>query len=268
MDDPEKKQCKCLGCGSALNKKEEFVNTCSECFMSLEVSLDDLDREEVMREIAQILDSFKSDVTCAFRKDPAAKSIVEVLSSYPGIQAVLLYRVAHFLWKIGLPYVPRFLSYLAREKTGIDIHPGAQIGHDFFIDHGQGVVIGETTEIGNNVTLYQGVTLGGTSLEQKKRHPTLGDNIIVGAGAKILGPVYIGNNVRIGANSVVTKDIPDNSVVVGVPGRVMVETSSQLSEDIKLLHHGNLPDPVVKIIESMEDRIKKLEKNLNNPSKK
>jgi serine O-acetyltransferase len=261
MEQHEKKQCKCLGCGAEIDKKEEMVNYCSECFMNMEVSLKELDKDEVMSELEKILDYFKSDVTSAFRKDPAAKSIVEVLTSYPGIQAVLLYRVAHFLWTIGLPYVPRFLSYLAREKTGIDIHPGAKIGHDFFIDHGQDVVIGETSEIGNNVTLYQGVTLGGTSLEQKKRHPTLGDNIVVGAGAKVLGPINIGNNVRIGANSVVTKDIPDNSVVVGVPGRI-VSGDTHIMDEINLLQHGNLPDPVLRLIESMENRIKNLEDNL------
>ncbi|MGE5342800.1 MAG: serine O-acetyltransferase [Candidatus Omnitrophota bacterium] len=209
-----------------------------------------------------MMNYFVSDVTSAFEKDPAAKSVVEVLTSYPGIQAVLLYRIAHFFWGVGLPFVPRYLSYIARQLTGIDIHPGAKIGGNFFIDHGQGVVIGETTEIGENVTLYQGVTLGGTSLENKKRHPTLKDNIIVGAGAKILGPVIIGNNVRIGANSVVNKDIPDNSVVVGVPGRIVSRNSDKISKEIHDFAHGNLPDPLLRLIERLEIRIADMEQQL------
>jgi serine O-acetyltransferase len=163
---------------------------------------------------------------------------------------------------LGLPFVPRFLSHSALQTTGIDIHPSARIGDNFFIDHGSGVVIGETTIIGNNVTLYQGVTLGGTRLERTKRHPTLGNNIVVGAGAKILGPVTIGNNVRIGSNSVVTKDIPDDSVVVGVPGRILHEDLPQLKDEIDHLQHAQLPDPVLNLIKSLETRLTALETKL------
>jgi serine O-acetyltransferase len=226
---------------------------------ALSISLENPD--DIKRELENIFRYFSIDVVSAFNKDPAAKSIVEVLTSYPGIQAVLLYRVAHFLHLMGLPFVPRYLSYVARQMTGVDIHPGAVIGSDFFIDHGQGVVIGETAEIGNNVTLYQGVTLGGVSLEQKKRHPTLLNNIVVGAGAKILGPVTIGNNVRIGANSVVTKSVPDNSVVVGVPGRV-ISDSPEKHDEISQFAHNRLPDPVVKLIERLESRIASLESKI------
>ncbi|HMF34436.1 MAG TPA: serine O-acetyltransferase, partial [Candidatus Lokiarchaeia archaeon] len=150
------------------------------------------------------MDFFRSDVRAAFEKDPAAYSIAEVLTSYPGIKATLIYRVAHFLWIVGIPFVPRYLSEIARELTSIDIHPGATIGKEFFIDHGIGVVIGETAEIGDNVTIYQGVTLGGVSTERGKRHPTVGNNVVIGSGAKVLGPITIGDNVRIGSNSVVT----------------------------------------------------------------
>ncbi|MFX1395153.1 MAG: serine O-acetyltransferase EpsC, partial [Promethearchaeota archaeon] len=142
-----------------------------------------------------MLDFFVSDVSAAFNKDPAARTLLEVLTSYPGIKAILIHRIAHFFWKIGMPFAPRYLSEIAREITGIEIHPGAQIGKDFFIDHGGGVVIGETAEIGDNVTIYQGVVLGGTTTDRVKRHPTLGNNIVVGAGAKILGPIKIGDNV-------------------------------------------------------------------------
>ncbi|MHA1783441.1 MAG: serine O-acetyltransferase, partial [Promethearchaeota archaeon] len=164
-----------------------------------------------MNSLQQILDFFVSDVSAAFNKDPAARSLLEVLTSYPGIKAVLLYRIAHFFWEIGMPFVPRYLSEIAREISGIEIHPGAKIGKDFFIDHGGGVVIGETSEIGDNVTLYQGVVLGGTTNDPVKRHPTVGNNVVIGTGAKLLGPIKIGDNVKIGANSVVIKDVPSNS---------------------------------------------------------
>lgn len=253
---------KCLGCGIKLSDKENMTSYCPNCFLKVDMRLDLSNKESIASDIEKIMNYFVSDVTSAFEKDPAAKSVVEVLTSYPGIQAVLLYRIAHFFWGVGLPFVPRYLSYIARQLTGIDIHPGAKIGGNFFIDHGQGVVIGETTEIGENVTLYQGVTLGGTSLENKKRHPTLKDNIIVGAGAKILGPVIIGNNVRIGANSVVNKDIPDNSVVVGVPGRIVSRNSDKISKEIHDFAHGNLPDPLLRLIERLEIRIADMEQQL------
>jgi serine O-acetyltransferase len=256
------KKCNCLGCGDTLVKNDSVINYCEDCFVGMKFDLKINKKEHVFEEIEQILKYFTSDVTTAFRKDPAAKSLVEVLTSYPGIQAVLIYRVAHFLWEIGLPFVPRYLSNIARQLTGIDIHPGAHIGQGFFIDHGQGVVIGETTIIGNHVTVYQGVTLGGISLENKKRHPTLGDNIIIGAGAKILGPVHIGNNVKIGANSVVTDDIPDNCVAVGVPARI-IKGKKSLSKDITSLLHGNLPDPILKYISTLEAKLDKLEKRMD-----
>ncbi|MBA7559995.1 2,3,4,5-tetrahydropyridine-2,6-dicarboxylate N-acetyltransferase [subsurface metagenome] len=218
-------------------------------------------KDQVMSQLEELMQCFVSDITGAFNKDPAAKSIVEVMTSYPGIQAVLLYRIAHLLWEIGIPFIPRYISYISHQMTGIDIHPGAKIGKNFFIDHGTGVVVGETAIIGTNVTLYQGVTLGGTSLDTHKRHPTLGNNIIVGAGAKILGPIIIGDNVKVGANSVVTKDIPENSVVVGVPGRI-VHADFGVIDDIKQLMHGNLPDPVIHLIELLEKRITCLEDKL------
>jgi len=262
--DCSKRNVSCAGCGARLHDKENMINYCTNCFLGMDLHLNLENREDVFEDIEKILQYFVSDVSGAFEKDPAAKSLVEVLTSYPGIQAVLLHRVAHFFWKIGLPFVPRYLSFVSRQLTGIDIHPGATIGGNFFIDHGQGVVIGETTEIGDNVTLYQGVTLGGTSLENKKRHPTLKNNIIIGAGAKILGPVVIGNNVRVGANSVVVKDIPDNSVVVGIPGRIISETSDEIAREIHDFAHGELPDPIIKLIERLEKRIDSLEEKLKN----
>ena len=212
--DHGKKLMVCIGCGDSFYLKEDESArvTCDKCLSALNIKIKERDSKAILADVEKIINNFTFDVGNAFARDPAAKSIVEVLSSYPGIQAVLIYRIAHFFHTLGLPFVPRYLSSIARQLTGIDIHPGAVIGKNFFIDHGTGVVIGETAEIGDNVTLYQGVTLGGVSLEATKRHPTLGNNIVVGAGAKILGPVNIGNNVKIGANSVVTKDIPENSV--------------------------------------------------------
>lgn len=257
----------CSRCGKPLAKKIGDISICSDCLLHLDFNLSIKNTDSVITEIEQILKFFISDVTEAFSKDPAADNMIEVLTSYPGIQAVLLHRVAHFFWKIGLPFVPRYISNLSRQITGIDIHPGASIGKNFFIDHGTGVVIGETAVIGNNVTLYQGVSLGGVSLKKKKRHPTLGNNIEVGAGAKILGPINIGNNVKIGANSVVTKNIPDNSIVVGVPGRI-IKGDSDVIEQISALSHGILPDPVLKLITNLEMKISNLEKRLDNQEKK
>jgi len=246
----------CLNCGDKLIK-ENSENLCATCLLNFEFDIDDLNFESTNEQLTNILDQFTSDVRAAFEKDPAAKSIVEVLTSYPGIKAVLLHRIAHFLHNVGLPFVPRFLSDISRQITGIEIHPGAKIGKNFFIDHGSGVVIGETSEIGDNCTLYQNVSLGGTSLAREKRHPTLGNNVVVGAGAKILGPIKIGNNVKVGSNSVVIKDIPDNSVVVGIPGKII----NREFEKIPLidLDHSNLPDPIIDIIKKLEDRINKLE---------
>lgn len=252
----------CLNCGKNLAIKEKDGPAyCAECILDLNYRTSDVDRKEIDKELQKILDFFVSDVSAAFNKDPAASSLLEVLTSYPGIKAVLLYRISHFFWKLGMPFIPRYISDIARELTAIEIHPGAVIGSDFFIDHGAGVVIGETAEIGNNVTLYAGVVLGGTSLEKKKRHPTLGDNVVVGTGAKILGPVTIGDNVRVGANSVVVNDIPPNSVVVGVPGKIISRKGEKI-EKIDL-RHGDLPDPLSITISALEKRVKELEKKLS-----
>ncbi|MFX0093510.1 MAG: serine O-acetyltransferase [Candidatus Hodarchaeota archaeon] len=233
---------------------------CEESLLDFPSSEIELKDKEVRRLLQSILELFKDDVKAAFEKDPAARSIAEVLTSYPGIRAILLHRVAHFFWMLKIPFIPRYLSEFARQMTGIDIHPGAKIGKEFFIDHGTGVVIGETAEIGENVTIYQGVSLGGTSLEPVKRHPTIGNNVVIGAGAKVLGPVKIGNNVKIGANSVITKDVPDNSVVVGVPGRIISRNGQKIPRID--LQHAELPDPVLNVLYHLETRIMEMEKKL------
>lgn len=195
--------------------------------------------------------------------DPAAKSGLEIVLAYPGFHAIFLHRINHFLWKIHIPVLPRLMSHLVRFLTGIEIHPAAKIGGGFFIDHGMGVVIGETTEIGKNVTLYQGVTLGGTGKEKGKRHPTLGDNVVVGAGTKILGAITVANDVKIGANSVVLKSIPDNSIVVGVPGRVTKKKIIRMTTEeglIEVMDH--FPDPVSEKLEDVESRINELSKRV------
>ncbi|MHA1149892.1 MAG: serine O-acetyltransferase [Promethearchaeota archaeon] len=256
----------CLSCGKKLGKKVGSHSQCAECMLDLDFKISDLDQKEIFDKLQGILNFFISDVSAAFNKDPAANTLLEVLTSYPGIKAVLLYRIAHFFWKIGMPYIPRYISDIARGSTGIEIHPGAIIGSEFFIDHGAGVVIGETSEIGNNVTIYAGVVLGGTFLEKKKRHPTIGDNVVIGSGAKILGPITIGSNVKIGANSVVINDVPDNSVVVGVPGKII----SREGEKIKRidLSHGDLPDPLSITLSILDKRIKDLEKRYKDGRKK
>lgn len=212
-----------------------------------------------MEELLEMTNLFSGDIAAAFRKDPAAINIMEVITSYPGVQAILLHRLANFLHRLGIPYVPRFISHINRLVTQIEIHPGAKIGKDFFIDHGGGIVIGETSEIGDNVTIYQGVTLGGISMKREKRHPTVGNDVVIGAGARILGPVKIGNKVRIGANAVVTEDIPDDSVVVGVPGRVVARNGEKIPKID--LDHGVLPDPIRDAIAGLDDRLKQLEKS-------
>ncbi|NLZ38548.1 MAG: serine O-acetyltransferase [Firmicutes bacterium] len=195
----------------------------------------------------------KKDVKAIFERDPAAKSILEVLLCYPGLHALWFHRLAHRLHRWGLVLLPRLISQLSRFLTGIEIHPGAKIGEGFFIDHGMGVVIGETTEIGDNVTIYQGVTLGGTGKEKGKRHPTIGNNVVIGTGAKILGPIKIGDNVKIGAGSVVLRDVPSNTTVVGVPGRVVVYEGERVpSID---LHHEKLPDPVAEALQRLQSQI-------------
>jgi serine O-acetyltransferase len=189
-----------------------------------------------------------------FREDPAAKSVVEIFFCYPGFHAILAHRLSHKLYRWNVPLVPRLISQISRFFTGIEIHPGARIGRRFFIDHGMGVVIGETTEIGDDVLLYQGVTLGGTGNETGKRHPTLGNHVVVGTGAKVLGNICIGNHVRIGAGSVVVHPVPDNSTVVGVPGRVV-----RIRDENGVLEHGKLPDPEGQALEELAHRVAELE---------
>jgi serine O-acetyltransferase len=206
----------------------------------------------------------KEDVMCVFDRDPAARNVFDVLTCYPGIHALIFYRFAHAAWVRGLRWPARFLSYLARAVTNVDIHPGAQIGRRFFIDHGACVVIGETAVVGNDVTLYHGVTLGGTSWNKGRRHPSLGDGVLVGAGAKILGPIAIGRNCRVGANSVVTKDVPDGMTVVGIPGRIVRPAKNEegpTHHGIDLEHHL-MPDPVGKAIACLIDHINRIENRL------
>jgi len=195
--------------------------------------------------------SIREDISCAFKRDPATRSLWEVVTCYPGLHAIWAYRVAHWLWLHQWFWLGRWLAHWARWFTGIEIHPGARIGKRFFIDHGMGVVIGETTEIGNDVTLYHGVTLGGTTWQRKKRHPTLGDGVIVGTGAKILGAITVGAHSRIGANSVVLKDVPQQSTVIGIPGRVVVDTGPVVQEGKINLDHHQMPDPVSEVLRHM-----------------
>ncbi|MBK8972236.1 MAG: serine O-acetyltransferase [Hahellaceae bacterium] len=207
----------------------------------------------------------KEDVASVFHRDPAARNTFDVLTCYPGLHALLLHRLSHGLWKRGFKWLARFLSTLARWATGIEIHPGARIGRRFFIDHGMGVVIGETAEIGDDVTLYQGVTLGGTSWNKGKRHPTLGNGVVVGAGAKVLGPFTVGENAKIGSNAVVTKEVPPNATVVGIPGRIIVAQSSESKARIDAMAskmgfdaYGlseEMPDPVARSIRAMLDHM-------------
>jgi serine O-acetyltransferase len=201
------------------------------------------------------------DIRCAQHRDPAARNTIEVLFNYAGLHAIWFYRVSHWLWLRKFYFLARWLSQFARWTTGVEIHPGAKIGRRFFIDHGMGVVIGETAEVGNDVTLYHGVTLGGVSLEKGKRHPTLGDRVVVGAGAKILGAIEIGRCSRIGANAVVVKTVPPNSVVVGIPGQV-VRRMEKFSEDMPDLHHDRLPDTLGEALRQVMARLERLEENL------
>jgi serine O-acetyltransferase len=205
----------------------------------------------------------KEDFACVFQRDPAARSLLEVATTYPGVHAIALHRVSHRLWRAGLHFPARFLSFVGRTLTNVDIHPGATIGRRFFIDHGACVVIGETAEVGDDVTLYHGVTLGGTTWNKGKRHPTLESGVVVGAGAKILGPIRIGERVRVGANSVVVKDVPADRTVVGVPGRVVdTRAGSPRPADAIGLDHNLLPDPVAKSIACLVERIESLEREL------
>ncbi len=212
-----------------------------------------------MRETFQ---KIKNDFNAALSMDPAATSRVEVVLTYAGFHALLFFRFAHWLWKKRIPFFPRALSQFARFITGIEIHPGATIGSGMFIDHGMGVVIGETAEIGDNVTLFQGVTLGGTGKQRGKRHPTLGSHVVVGAGAKVLGPIMIGDYVKIGANSVVLQDVPDHSTVVGIPGRI-VRIHDERVADEALMDHIHIPDPIADRLIELQVQIDALKKEVD-----
>ncbi len=210
--------------------------------------------------------TLRHDLQAVFERDPAARSFLEVVLWYPGLHAVWWYRLAHWLWLNGAKLLARGVSQMARFLTGIEIHPGAMIGPGFFIDHGMGVVIGETSEIGQDVTVYHGVTLGGTSLARGKRHPTLRDRVVVGAGAKILGPVEIGAGSRIGANAVVVKSVPPNSVVVGVPGQVVVRSQPGSASRGPDLDHTQLPDTLGAALRDLAERVEALETRANRRS--
>ena len=209
-----------------------------------------------------MLKTLKEDIQTVFAKDPAARSVVEVICFYPGLHALWFHRLSHFLWQHKLRLLARFLSHISRFLTGIEIHPGAKIGKRFFIDHGAGVVIGETVEVGDDVLLYQGAVLGGTTSEKKKRHPTIGNNVVMGAGAVALGAITIGDGARIGSGSVVVKSVPPEATVVGIPGRIVKDHREPSLE----LEHGKLPDPVAEAIglvlkeqDQLEERLKRLE---------
>ena len=205
------------------------------------------------------LQALRKDFQIIFKRDPAARNWLEVLCCYPGLHALALHRVAHYLHTHGIAFLPRFLSHLGRFLTGIEIHPGATIGQGVFIDHGMGVVIGETAIVGDYCLIYQNTTLGGTGKENGKRHPTLGKNVVVGAGAKVLGNIHIGNHVRIGAGSIVLRDVPDDCTVVGIPGRIISRSSRGCP-----LEHSKLPDVEGKLIRTLLNRIEQLEQQIQN----
>jgi serine O-acetyltransferase len=210
-----------------------------------------------------MFDSLRADVRAVMDRDPAARSRLEVVLCYPGVHALAMHRIAHRLWGAGWTTLARFVSHISRFLTGIEIHPAARLGPGLFIDHGMGLVIGETAEVGENVTLLQGVTLGGTSLKREKRHPTLGDHVVVGTGAAVIGAITIGAGSRIGAGSVVVRDVPPNSVVVGVPGKVTYRDGQRVTGDIDM-NQTDLPDPVTKAIEHLIERIAVLEGEVEN----
>lgn len=201
----------------------------------------------------------KEDIQCIFDQDPAARSVFEVVLTYSGLHAVWAHRIAHALFKRRFFFLARSVSQISRFFTGIEIHPGATIGRRFFMDHGMGIVIGETCEIGDDVTLYQGVTLGGTGKEKGKRHPTLHDNVLVATGAKVLGSITIGENSKVGAGSVVLKDVPSDSTVVGIPGKVVISNGVRVKQK---LDHQDLPDPIADKCDMLENEIKKLQERL------
>jgi serine O-acetyltransferase len=206
-----------------------------------------------------MIKQIREDIAVAIEKDPAARNVVEVLLLYPGVHALVAYRLANGLWNLGFKFLSRALSYFARWLTGIEIHPAAQIGKRFFIDHGMGVVIGETSVVGDNVFIYQGVTLGGLSTKKGKRHPTIGNNVVLGAGAQVLGPVRIGNNSKVGSGSVVLQNVPEYSTVIGVPGRVVFSGADNMTgED----GEERFPDPVARVIECMLERLPQMERDI------
>lgn len=211
--------------------------------------------------LTKIYQTLKEDIGIIYKKDPAAQNLIEVVLCYPGFHALLLYRIAHKLWRWKVPCLPRMLSTFARFLTGIDIHPGATIGRRFFIDHGMGVVIGETTEIGDDVLLYQGVTLGGTSSKKEKRHPTLKRGVVVGAGAKVLGNIVLGNYAKIGAGSVVINDVPEHATVVGIPGRVVMQKI--YDEENNVLSHNRIPDPIACELNRLKYEVKELQETVD-----
>ncbi len=206
--------------------------------------------------------TIRQDLQAVFDRDPAARTTLEVFLTYAGFQALLAHRLAHRLWKMRLRLLGRMVSQVARWVTGVEIHPRASIGYGFFIDHGMGVVIGETTEIGDYVTLFQGVTLGGTGKEKGKRHPTLGNHVVVGSGAKVLGNIRIGDSVKIGANSVVLRSVPSNSTVTGIPGRIVKSIGVRVPEES--MDHANIPDPIAERFDAMEQELIALRKKLEN----
>ncbi len=206
--------------------------------------------------------TIQQDLRAVFDRDPAARTTLEVFLTYAGFQALLAHRLAHRLWKMRLRLVGRLVSQVARWVTGVEIHPGASIGFGFFIDHGMGVVIGETAEIGDYVTLFQGVTLGGTGKDKGKRHPTLGNHVVVGSGAKVLGNIRIGDSVKIGANSVVLRSVPSNSTVTGIPGRIVKSIGVRVPEEA--MDHANIPDPIAERFDVMERELIDLRKKLEN----
>ena len=211
--------------------------------------------------LIRAIKKIKEDIKVIYEKDPAANNLAEVLFCYPGLQALISHRIAHKLAYWGIPFIPRYISYLTRIITGIEIHPKARIGRRFFIDHGEGVVIGETTIIGDDVLIYQQVTLGGTGKEHGKRHPTIGNNVIIGAGAKILGNITIGDNTRIGAGSVVVDDVPEHCTVVGIPGRIVQQ---KFMNPDGILMHNRIPDPVKCDINRLKYELQELKEKLKN----
>jgi serine O-acetyltransferase len=214
-----------------------------------------------------MFDALRRDMRTVFERDPASRSRLEALFCYPGVHALAFHRLGNRLWKRGWFISARFVSHVSRFLTGIEIHPAARLAPGVFIDHGMGVVIGETAEVGKNCTLYQGVSLAGTSLKREKRHPTLGDNVVVGAGAKVIGAIYIGDNSRIGAGSVVVRDVPPNSVVVGVPGRVTYKDGLKVTDEVDL-NQTDLPDPVARALDQLVERIRSLEGEVETLRKK